>query len=115
MTTELDNTIVRPKRSKPDPKKDSKQKRQPPYNVLLMNDDDHSVEYVVAMCQKLFGLSPENGIQIAKQVHEQGLSIVWTGTLELAELKQEQIHAFGADPLISECNGSMTARIEPAA
>lgn len=32
--------------------------------------------------------------------------------LELAELKQEQIHAFGPDPLIPRCKGSMSAEIE---
>ena len=33
---------------------------------------------------------------------------------ELAELKQEQIHAFGPDRLIDHCKGSMSADIEPA-
>jgi len=36
-----------------------------------------------------------------------------TTTKEHAELKQEQIHAFGPDSLIPQCAGSMTATIEP--
>jgi ATP-dependent Clp protease adaptor protein ClpS len=40
--------------------------------------------------------------------------IVLTTTMEHAELKQEQIHAFGPDPLSKESAGSMTAIIEPA-
>jgi len=118
MSTEVEDQpeiIVRPKNAKPDLKNENKSKRQPPYNVILMNDDDHTVEYVVTMCQKVFGYPVEKGLLIAKEVHEQGRAIVWTGTLELAELKQELIHGFGADPMISRCKGSMTAVIEPMA
>lgn len=113
MTTEVEEqpeVIVRPKS---DPKTNNK--RQPPYNVILMNDDEHSVQYVVTMCQKIFGHPVEKGLSIAKEVHEKGRAIVWTGTLELAELKQELIHGYGADPMISSCQGSMTAVLEPAA
>ena len=95
--------------------KDKKQeKRQPPYNVVLLNDDDHSFEYVIHMLQVLFGHPPERGFQMANEVHTSGRVIVDTTTKERAELKQEQIHAFGPDPLIPRCQGSMSATIEPA-
>lgn len=54
------------------------------------------------------------GLQIAKEVHETGRCIVYTCTRELAQLKQEQIHAIGPDKLIDRCKGSMSAEIEPA-
>jgi ATP-dependent Clp protease adaptor protein ClpS len=92
-----------------------KTKRQPPYNVILMNDNDHTVDYVVTLCQKIFGYPVEKGLKIAKEVHEKGRCILWTGSLELAELKQEQIHAIGPDPQIKRCKGSMSAVLEPAA
>jgi len=85
----------------------------PPYKVILMNDDDHTVAYVVAMMKKIFGYPDEKGVKIAKETHEKGRCIVWTGTKELAELKQEQIHAFGPDATIARCKGSMTCVIEP--
>jgi len=94
---------------------DKKTKRQPPYNVILMNDDDHTVEYVITLCQKIFGYPIEKGLLKAKEVHEKGRSILWTGALELAELKQEQIHSVGKDPQVKNCKGSMTAVLEPAA
>lgn len=94
---------------------ETKTKRQPPYNVILMNDDDHSVEYVVGMMQQLFGHPVEKGLQIAEEVHNTGRCIVKTCSMELAELKQEQIHAFGPDKNIPRCSGSMSAVIEPAA
>ena len=93
---------------------EQKTKRQPPYNVILLNDDDHSFEYVIFMLQKLFGHPPEKGYQMAWEVHTQGRVIVLTTALELAELKRDQIHAFGPDPLIPRCKGSMSAMIEPA-
>lgn len=91
-----------------------KVKRQPPYNVILHNDDDHSYEYVIGMLRKLFGHPPERGFQMACEVDTKGRAIVLTTSLELAELKRDQIHAYGPDPLIPRCKGSMSASIEPA-
>ncbi|MEN6494097.1 MAG: ATP-dependent Clp protease adaptor ClpS [Thermoguttaceae bacterium] len=90
-----------------------KPKRQPRYNVVLWNDDDHSYEYVIAMMMRLFGYPQEKGYQIASNVDSQGRAIVMTTTKEHAELKRDQIHAFGKDPLIADCDGSMWATIEP--
>ncbi len=95
-------------------KRQEKTKRQPPYNVVLLNDDDHSYEYVIIMLQQLFGHPPERGYQMAKEVDTTGRVIVLTTTMEHAELKRDQIHAFGPDPLITRCKGSMSAVIEPA-
>jgi ATP-dependent Clp protease adaptor protein ClpS len=95
-------------------KQEEKTKRQPPYNVVLLNDDDHSYDYVIAMLQQLFGYPKEKGFLMAKEVDTTGRVIVLTTTKEHAELKQDQIHAFGPDPLISRCQGSMSAVIEPA-
>jgi ATP-dependent Clp protease adaptor protein ClpS len=109
----MSDTFTLPTR-KTKEKEDSKTKRQPPYNVVLLNDDDHSYEYVICMLQQLFGYPKEKGFLMAKEVDSSGRVIVLTTTKEHAELKQEQIHAFGPDPLITRCQGSMTAVIEPA-
>jgi ATP-dependent Clp protease adaptor protein ClpS len=95
-------------------KEDQKTERQPPYNVVLLNDDDHYYEYVIAMLQELFGYSKERGFLMAKEVDTSGRVIVCTTSMERAELKRDQIHAFGPDPLIPRCQGSMSAEIEPA-
>jgi ATP-dependent Clp protease adaptor protein ClpS len=95
-------------------KREEKTKKQPPYNVILLNDDDHSYDYVIRMLKQLFGHPEERGYLLAKTVDTQGRVIVDTTTLERAELKRDQIHAFGPDPLIPRCKGSMSATIEPA-
>ncbi len=87
---------------------------QPPYHVILMNDDDHSYHYVIVMLKELFGHPVELGFKMAEEVDKKGRVIVLTTTLEHAELKQEQIHAYGPDPTIPRCQGSMSAEIEPA-
>ena len=102
-------TITRPREEKR-----QKVKGQPPYNVILLDDDEHSYEYVIHMLKVLFGHPPEKGFRMAMEVHTTGRVIVATMHLEQAELKRDQIHAFGPDPLIPRCKGSMSATIEPA-
>ncbi|MBY0527608.1 MAG: ATP-dependent Clp protease adaptor ClpS [Gemmataceae bacterium] len=109
----MTETTVRPRTSKKT-KEQEKTKRQPPYNVVLLNDDDHSYDYVIGMLKQLFGYPDEKGFLLAKEVDSSGRVIVLTTTKEHAELKQDQIHAFGPDPLIARCKGSMSAIIEPA-
>jgi ATP-dependent Clp protease adaptor protein ClpS len=91
----------------------SRPKKQPPYNVILLDDDDHTYAYVVEMLQKLFGYPVERGFQLAKEVDTTGRVILLTTTREHAELKRDQIHAYGKDDLIAGCKGSMSATIEP--
>lgn len=95
------------------PKKDKKRKRQPRYNVILWDDQDHTFAYVIAMMQAVFGHPTEKGFQIAEEVNTRGRAIVLTTTREHAELKRDQIHAYGKDPLIEACAGSMWSTIEP--
>lgn len=97
-----------------DVEQEQRTRRQPPYNVILLNDDDHTFEYVIEMLKALFGHPVEKGYQLAKLVDSTGRAVVCTTSLERAELKRDQIHAFGPDPRIPRCKGSMTAELEPA-
>jgi ATP-dependent Clp protease adaptor protein ClpS len=109
----MSDTITAPVLPKSKP--EEKTRRQPPYHVILLDDDYHTFEYVITMLQHLFGYPREKGFEMALEVHTEGRVIVLTTTLEHAELKRDQIHAFGPDPLSSkECVGSMSAVIEPA-
>jgi len=96
------------------PREREKVRRQPPYNVVLINDDDHTYEYVVRMLKELFGYPIEKGFRMAEEVDRSGRAVVLTTSREHAELKRDQIHAYGPDPLLDRCQGSMTAEIEPA-
>ena len=87
-------------------------RRQPRFNVILWNDEEHSYQYVVAMMQELFGYPSERGFQIAKTVDTAGRAIVLTTTKEHAELKRDQIHAYGKDGAMASSKGSMWSTIE---
>jgi len=88
-------------------------KPQPQYNVVLIDDDQHTYEYVVRMLATLFGHSVEEAFRMACEVDAQGRVIVDTTHRERAELKRDLIKGFGADPLLFGSNGSMHAIIEP--
>jgi ATP-dependent Clp protease adaptor protein ClpS len=86
----------------------------PLYNVVLLDDDDHTYEYVVEMLGALFFLSPEAAFQKAVEVDTTGRTIVMTCERKQAEFGRDQIHAYGADPRMARSSGSMSAMIEPA-
>src|SRR5262245_6426 len=109
----MSDTVVLP-RPKEKVEEKEKVKRQPPYHVILLNDDDHTYEYVILMLGQLFGHPTEKAYLMAREVDTSGRVIVDTTTLERAELKRDQIHAFGPDPRLPRCQGSMSATIEPA-
>ncbi|MCC6285375.1 MAG: ATP-dependent Clp protease adaptor ClpS [Phycisphaerales bacterium] len=84
------------------------------WHVILLDDDDHTYEYVIRMLQEVFAFSKERGFEIARTVDGDGRAIICTVHRELAELRQEQIHAFGRDPSMRRSKGSMSAVLEPA-
>jgi ATP-dependent Clp protease adaptor protein ClpS len=85
----------------------------PRFHVVLLDDDDHTYDYVIEMLRGVFGHPAERGFQLAQLVDEHGRAIVMTTHKELAELKRDQIHAYGTDFRLSNCKGSMSATIEP--
>ncbi len=89
-------------------------RRQPPYHVMLMDDDDHTYAYVIEMLRRLFGHGEQKAFRVAKDVDLRGRAILLTTTREHAELKRDQIHAFGPDWRLERSAGSMSCRLTPA-
>jgi len=85
-----------------------------PWNVVLLDDDFHTYEYVIEMMQKLFGHSKERAFKIAQTVDSDGRVVCLTTHKEHAELKSEQILAYGRDWRMDSSVGSMSSIIEPA-
>jgi ATP-dependent Clp protease adaptor protein ClpS len=82
---------------------------------VLLDDDDHTYAYVIEMLSAVFGYSATRGMLMAEEVDSTGRVIVMTTHKELAELKRDQIHGYGADFRIEKCKGAMSAVVEPAA
>jgi ATP-dependent Clp protease adaptor protein ClpS len=80
--------------AKPKQREATATRRIPPYNVILENDDYHTLEFVVDVLRKVLGCPLERAAQLALQAHTTGRSIIWTGTKEVAELKVEQVRSF---------------------
>jgi len=91
---------------------DSRSAPSPSWNVVLLDDDDHTYDYVVDMLGKLLGHSWSTAWRHAREVDATGRAIVWSGEREVAELHQDRIHAYGADPRLARSSGSMTAILE---
>lgn len=91
-----------------------KTRRLPPYNVILENDDHHSMEFVIEVLQKALGYSVERSYQFMMQAHESGQAIVWTGSKEVAELKLEQMLSCHETRANGTNLGPLGVRIEPA-
>jgi ATP-dependent Clp protease adaptor protein ClpS len=86
----------------------------PRWHVILLNDDDHTYEYVIEMLMKLFSHDLETAYRMACEVDRADRVVVDTTSRERAELKLEQIHAYGADWRLARSAGSMSAELEPA-
>ena len=80
----------------------------------MLDDDDHTYDYVIELLQKLFCLSRADAYRKAVEVDTASQAIVDTTTKERAEFKRDQIHAYGSDWRDESCCGSMSAMIEPA-
>ncbi len=87
-------------------------KHAPMWNVVLLDDDDHTYDYVIEMLMDLFAHSAELAYQMAVEVDETGRVIVETTVLERAEFKREQIVHYGADWRLERSAGSMRAVLE---
>jgi len=86
----------------------------PLYNLVLLDDDDHTYDYVIEMLCKLFLKTETEAYNHAVEVDTTGRTIVITCELPQAEFGRDQIHAYGADHRMARSKGSMTAIIEPA-
>jgi ATP-dependent Clp protease adaptor protein ClpS len=103
-------TLVPEKKPAAKPKK----RRVPRYHVVLWDSDVHSYQYVERMLREIFGHVKETCHEMAVTVDTKGKVVVLTTTKEHAELKRDQIIAYGKDDSIRNCTGSMHATIESA-
>ena len=86
----------------------------PLYRVVLLDDNDHTYDYVIEMLQKIFIFTLDEAYRHAEEVDRCGRTTLITCELREAEFARDQIHAYGADWRLPRSKGSMSAIIEPA-
>src|SRR5918994_6163352 len=79
------------------------------YNVILLNDDYTTMEFVLHILETLFQKSPAEAFRIMMHVHRNGRGLAGVYTWEVAETKAEQVAA-----LASEAGYPLRATIEEA-
>lgn len=84
------------------------------FHVVLLDDDEHTYDYVIEMLQQLFFLPKEVAFQHAREVDTTGRTVVITCERPQAEFARDQIHGYGADPRMLKSKGSMSAVVVPA-
>jgi ATP-dependent Clp protease adaptor protein ClpS len=67
-----------------------------PWHVIVLNDNHNTFQGVAhALSSVVPGVSYEQGIQLANEIHSSGQAIVWSGLQEQAELYWEQLRERG--------------------
>ncbi len=88
--------------------------KSPLYRVVLLDDDDHTYDYVIEMLQKIFIFTIEQALQHAQEVDSTGRTVLITCELPAAEFARDQVQGYGPDPRLPRSKGSMSAVVEPA-
>ncbi len=97
------STIVASAETVPKEKTERRLTQEPPYKVILHNDDYTPMEHVVEALRKVIPrMSPARAVSIMLEAHTKGKAVVTKCHKELAELYQEGLRAEG-----------LTATIEP--
>ena len=92
----------------------TKNEFSPLYHVIILNDDEHTFDYVIEMLQAVFGFTYAGALAHTLEADSTGSSIVLTCTLEEAEHKRDLVHAYGPDWRMPTSRGSVAALVEPA-
>jgi ATP-dependent Clp protease adaptor protein ClpS len=83
------------------------------WQVVLLDDDDHTYDYVIEMLMELFGHPVELAYQMACDVDKDKRVIVDVDTKEKAQVGCDRIKAYGPDWRMKRSKGSMSSVIEP--
>src|SRR6185295_3362092 len=84
----------------------SQDQREKLYHVIILNDDEHTFDYVIEMLQAVFAFSYATAAAHTVEADATGSSIVLTCGLTIAENKRDKIHAYGPDPRMPNSRGS---------
>jgi ATP-dependent Clp protease adaptor protein ClpS len=74
-----------------------KNQEPPLYNVVLLNDDYTTMEFVLHILETLFQKSPAEAFRIMMHVHRNGRGLAGVYTWEVAETKADKVAAMASE------------------
>lgn len=84
------------------------------WDTVLLDDDDHTYDYVISMLHSIFGYPHVKCYLLTRRVDTLGRVIVFRGSKRDAEWGRDAINNYGRDPLLERSKGSMKAIVEPS-
>src|SRR5437762_14007743 len=85
----------------PEVEDDTSNRLQPLYHVILLNDEDHTYDYVIALHHTDFRLSEAKSLSHAVAVDTKATPTLLTCELENAGHKPDQVHRDAPDRRLS--------------
>ena len=107
-------TVTTPRITLPRTDISGESSKTPLYRVVLLDDDDHTYDYVIEMLQKIFIFTAEQALRHAQEVDSMGRTVLITCELPEAEFARDQVQSYGRDWRLPRSKGSMSAIVEPA-
>ncbi len=77
-----------------------------PWRIVVLNDPVNRMSYVVMVLRRVFGFDEPAARHHMLEVHEQGRSVVWTGTREQAEAHLFTLHQWHLTAIIQPADGA---------
>jgi ATP-dependent Clp protease adaptor protein ClpS len=87
-------------------------KAQRNYKVILLNDEDHTYDYVVELLCSVCGMKRDQAFRCAVEVDLSGQTIVYYSTAAKCEQVAQKIKNFGPDHRLTRSMTSMHAVVE---
>lgn len=69
-------------------------KPPPLYKVLLLNDDFTTMDFVIIVLQRFFGMDREQATRIMLKIHTEGRGVCGVYPRDIASTKVEKVTAF---------------------
>lgn len=76
---------------------DTREREPTLYQVILLNDDYSTMDFVIQVLEEVFQKSPAEAYRIMLQVHVEGRGMAGTYAFEIAETKADKVATMAHD------------------
>ena len=84
----------------------------PFHRLVLLNDEEHTYQFVVDLLVRSFGASQMEACEKAIEINRDGKASVFIGPFDAAQHLRDIVVAAGADPTLPDSTGPLQVVIE---